>query len=163
MTIICEGCNKEFDCSTKKYNYNRKAGFRIFCSRECSNNYRKILAGTLKICAHCGKQIFKYNKEISKSKTGNVYCSRSCSAANNNKLFKKWKNHPSYRNGASRYRQLKLDSVESPKCERCGFDNIIALEVHHKDRNRENNDLSNLEVLCCNCHTLEHRKIENVV
>lgn len=44
-------------------------------------------------------------------------------------------------------------------CERCSYnENIQILGVHHKDRNRKNNDLSNLEVLCPNCHSLEHMK-----
>jgi len=45
------------------------------------------------------------------------------------------------------------------KCERCNYDNhIAAIVVHHKDRNRSNNDISNLEVLCANCHAIEHYK-----
>jgi 5-methylcytosine-specific restriction endonuclease McrA len=45
------------------------------------------------------------------------------------------------------------------KCERCGYDKEPQiLGVHHKDRNRNNNGLSNLEVLCPMCHSLEHRK-----
>ena len=28
----------------------------------------------------------------------------------------------------------------------------IPLELHHKDGNHYNNDLSNLEILCPNCH-----------
>ena len=43
-------------------------------------------------------------------------------------------------------------------CERCKNetwqDNLIPLEVHHKDHDRTNNELSNLELLCCNCHAL---------
>jgi 5-methylcytosine-specific restriction endonuclease McrA len=43
------------------------------------------------------------------------------------------------------------------KCERCGYDDKPGiLQVHHKDRDRENNALSNLEVLCPNCHAEEH-------
>lgn len=30
------------------------------------------------------------------------------------------------------------------------------LEVHHKDRNKRNNSIENLEVLCVNCHDKEH-------
>ena len=30
----------------------------------------------------------------------------------------------------------------------------IPLELHHKDGNRYNNDLENLEILCPNCHSL---------
>ena len=43
-------------------------------------------------------------------------------------------------------------------CERCGleqwFDEPIPLEVHHKDGDRLNNELDNLQLLCPNCHSL---------
>ena|SRR3990167_71992 len=32
------------------------------------------------------------------------------------------------------------------------------LDVHHKDKNHENNDPANLETLCKNCHALAHKK-----
>ena len=42
------------------------------------------------------------------------------------------------------------------KCEKCGntewFGQPIALEVHHIDENRQNNDIHNLIILCPNCH-----------
>jgi hypothetical protein len=42
-------------------------------------------------------------------------------------------------------------------CERCGYSEEVGiLVIHHKDRNRDNNDLGNLAVLCPNCHALEH-------
>lgn len=44
-------------------------------------------------------------------------------------------------------------------CNRCGYNKEPKiLGVHHKDRDRNNNDLINLEVLCPNCHSLEHMK-----
>ena len=44
-------------------------------------------------------------------------------------------------------------------CERCGYDDEPRiLGVHHKDRNPKNNTLENIEVLCPNCHSLEHMK-----
>lgn len=43
------------------------------------------------------------------------------------------------------------------KCERCNYDDHPAgIEIHHKDRNRENNSIENLEVLCAICHRIEH-------
>jgi predicted HNH restriction endonuclease len=48
-------------------------------------------------------------------------------------------------------------AVKPKKCERCGYDtNPAAIIVHHKDRNRSNDAITNLEVLCCNCHAIEH-------
>jgi len=44
------------------------------------------------------------------------------------------------------------------KCEYCKneswMDNPITLEIHHLDGNRTNNELTNLQLLCCNCHAL---------
>src|SRR6266436_3613409 len=43
------------------------------------------------------------------------------------------------------------------KCERCSFeDHTEELPRHHKDRDRTNNDPSNLEILCKTCHGIEH-------
>jgi 5-methylcytosine-specific restriction endonuclease McrA len=44
--------------------------------------------------------------------------------------------------------------VKGAKCNRCGSKKYLL--VHHKDRDRENNDDSNLEVLCKACHQKEH-------
>lgn len=44
------------------------------------------------------------------------------------------------------------------KCENCGLESWldvpIPLEIHHIDGNHTNNELDNLQVLCCNCHAL---------
>lgn len=54
------------------------------------------------------------------------------------------------------YRKLAIRN-KSTVCERCNYDeNIAAIVVHHKDRDRSNNSLENLEVLCANCHAIEH-------
>ena len=57
--------------------------------------------------------------------------------------------HTSYKNGSGIYiRQIK------ESCERC--DSKRKLVVHHKDRDRKNNEPSNLETLCRRCHHFEH-------
>jgi Zn finger protein HypA/HybF involved in hydrogenase expression len=54
--------------------------------------------------------------------------------------------------------KLKLieDKIKEHKCERClistWFEQLIPLELHHKDGNHYNNELINLELLCPNCH-----------
>lgn len=52
--------------------------------------------------------------------------------------------------------RLIEDGVKEYKCECCGNimwnDKPIPLELHHKDGNHFNNELSNLEILCPNCH-----------
>lgn len=43
-------------------------------------------------------------------------------------------------------------------CENCGLsqwmNEVIAVEVHHEDGDRTNNTLTNLSLLCPNCHSL---------
>ena len=34
----------------------------------------------------------------------------------------------------------------------------LVLELHHIDNNHNNNELSNLEVLCPNCHAMKTRE-----
>lgn len=43
------------------------------------------------------------------------------------------------------------------QCARCGFIPIhpCQMDIHHKDYDRTNDDPSNFEVLCANCHRLE--------
>lgn len=55
-----------------------------------------------------------------------------------------------------RFQKLRLIEVRGPRCERCGFAKLEILHVHHKDRNREHNELDNLELICPNCHAEEH-------
>jgi len=52
------------------------------------------------------------------------------------------------------------------KCQRCGFSDIRALEIHHTKEGKSKNDYKEMkliiegkiqyEVLCANCHTIEH-------
>lgn len=50
-----------------------------------------------------------------------------------------------------RYRKFLKD-----KCERCGFipEHRKQMDIHHKDKNHSNNEESNLQTLCANCHRL---------
>ncbi|MEG1726259.1 MAG: HNH endonuclease, partial [Anaerovoracaceae bacterium] len=58
------------------------------------------------------------------------------------------------------YRSIAFANKEH-KCEICGEKNYGVLEVHHKDMNRDNNNISNLMIVCSKCHHLEiHKTIE---
>lgn len=46
------------------------------------------------------------------------------------------------------------------ECNRCNSDGPY--EVHHKDRDNRNHDADNLEVLCLECHRIEHKSEFNV-
>jgi len=47
------------------------------------------------------------------------------------------------------YRQIILNLLGG-KCDTCG--SIERLEIHHRDGNRENNDVLNIQLLCYSCH-----------
>lgn len=64
--------------------------------------------------------------------------------------------NPTFKTGISTYRRRTL-RARGTKCERCG---VAAygrnIHVHHKDRDRKNNEPDNLEVVCWDCHKKEH-------
>lgn len=62
------------------------------------------------------------------------------------------KNHQ-YKTGVGTYSQRAFEYY-GRKCNRCN--STKNLLVHHKDEDRENNDLENLEVLCKGCHQKHH-------
>jgi hypothetical protein len=71
---------------------------------------------------------------------------------NKDKQLKDWSEY-------TRIRSLKkhLIKLKGNICEICHnkswLDNPIKLEIHHKDNNRTNNQLNNLQLLCPNCHS----------
>lgn len=52
--------------------------------------------------------------------------------------------------------KIRLLKARGKICEKCGYDKYEILQIHHKDKNRSNNNLDNLELICPNCHFEEH-------
>lgn len=103
-------------------------------------NGRPLVPKITKTCPVCSSQF----KTEPRNDSEQVTCSRSCS----NTYFRT-------KEGASTYRERALRHY-GEKCASCGFTNLLALEVHHIDKNRDNNSLDNLVVLCANCHRITH-------
>lgn len=136
----CLVCGKEFEhigvrCKSAKY-----------CSRNCYYKAQRC-KGSIKFnCLHCGKEFNGSPSHVGKRK----YCSKRCTGKSYHETFK-----PSF----STVRKAMIRRNMIAHCNRCGYNgDTRILGVHHKDRNRNNNDVSNLEVLCPNCHSLEHVK-----
>lgn len=111
---------------------------------DISHFYNTKFKMITKNCPVCDKE-FKTKNDKRESTT----CSHACS----NTYFRSGKNHGNYKDGSSHYRR----KVDIQLCNRCGYkEHPSILQVHHRDRDRLNNTLENLEVLCPNCHTLEH-------
>lgn len=147
VEVVCEQCSKEF-LKQERFVKKRK---HHFCCSECSSLFSRKRVDV--ICAVCykKKELSQSKYDVCKSKT--FFCSRKCqnigqSANSDVDYLCNWKD------GASSYRTRALDKY-GKKCNECGYDeHEIALDVHHIDRNRDNNEIENLVVLCSRCHRL---------
>lgn len=101
-----------------------------------------------KWCETCGREI-KHEKHLRRCSKNYYEKYRHLKGYN-----QKGVNNNAYKTGVGIYHRKKLSSMEKIQCERCG--SLNHLVVHHKDRDRYNNSLDNLELLCKSCHSIEH-------
>jgi len=74
------------------------------------------------------------------------------------KISKLGEKNPNWKNGTgSFYRRIAYETF-GYKCNRCEITDKRLLLVHHKNCDRQNNVIENLEILCRNCHWIEHHK-----
>jgi hypothetical protein len=134
----CAVCSKEFTHISSRCNKAK------YCSRKCFYKSRIGKGLTQYSCRHCDK---KFNAPKS---TNRKYCSKKCINKEQKKSF-----NPKF----TTVRKQMLARGMINKCQKCGYDEVKEiLGVHHKDKNRNNNKLENLMVLCPNCHSIEHHK-----
>lgn len=134
----CLICGKHFEHISSRCNKAK------YCSRRCYHRSQIGKGLTEYTCEHCGK---KFNDSFSHPRK---YCSIECVKK---KYHTIWKPGFSYIRKAMKRRGM----IES--CELCGYKEFPQiLGIHHKDENRKNNELSNLQVLCPNCHSIQHMK-----
>jgi hypothetical protein len=140
VTLPCARCGRNFTViGSKKH--------RIYCSRDCSNPPRPPTAE--RPCGWCGKMFTPRSHHEQRC------CSTSCSR----NAFNADKRKANQNAGLfADYREAKSALLwNMAACQECGWKAEPAiLELHHIDRNRRNNHLSNLKLLCPNCHTLGH-------
>ncbi len=159
-TKNCLHCNDTFVAPQKELN----RGFGKFCSRKCSGAYKHSLPNTAPVteltCAYCHNTFARLTRNLRSSRSGLHFCNRKCKElgqsleGGNIKAIQP--SHFGLAQGLHSYRDKALKELPN-KCNRCGYDKYVGiLKVHHKDRNRTHNTISNLELLCPNCHDLEH-------
>jgi hypothetical protein len=94
LTFECEQCGSDFKRQKrflKSYLKLKELGGKLtlgsirFCSKSCEN-LKKISESSVKSkCKNCEIDIITKKHLVNKSKSGNSFCSRSCSASYNNK------------------------------------------------------------------------------
>lgn len=155
MILKCKICAGEF----KAKPFTVKMGWGKFCSRACHHKAMQI--GQNFSCFKCEKLVYRSEARIQHSKSGKYFCSKTCQTKWRNEYFSGDK-HRNWVWGESTYRKLMINKSELLVCKRCSRNDMRVLAVHHIDRNRQNNDISNLMWLCRNCHFLiHHDKVED--
>lgn len=153
-SFICPQCNKPASKRTQHYNENLKKGHKSYCSQKCARIGTQN--GKMIECATCQKLIYRTKEQQSSSKSGKVFCTKSCATVFNNTL-KIEEKHGQYTYGISTYRKRALEHYGCVcTVPGCGYDTKAILEVHHRDHNRANNLIENLDVLCPTHHNEYH-------
>ncbi len=147
---VCEVCKQTF--------YAPKHRSRKHCSQACfgiSQRNRVALD-----CRQCGKPFHRAVNKLEGSVHQVFFCSRKCKDEAQGVDGKCPEIRPEhYGAGTWKYRSRALKKYGAV-CNCCGYSEIEAmLDVHHKDEDRGNPDIENLEVLCVWCHALKTRGV----
>lgn len=161
LDVICLNCGKKFQIAKSRYN-GKFIKFKC-CSDDCYKKYReniklKWIEKHTHTCSNCGLTFVggRYGK------TNLKFCSQDCS-----KEFMKGEKSPFYNNGTSingaGYRLIKIG-------EKYIYEHRIVMEeflnrklksyeiVHHKDENKLNNCIENLQLMT----KKEHDRLHNL-
>ncbi len=143
----CATCSADF--------YAPKHAGKRYCSQKCFRvSTRKQIE---RVCDLCGTLFARRPSSLACSRSGLVFCTRKCKdEAQRMGRYKAVLFPKHHKDGSCSYRKIAFRHYAA-KCNRCGFDAFVGiLRVHHRDRNRKNNHPDNLEILCPNCHEIDH-------
>lgn len=149
VCVECAGCKTIFPRAKR---FARRRAIH-YCSKACYAIGRT--KSTSHICPICSKP-FVAKSTRKKAKSGLLFCSRPCKDAAQSHKFRLLKCGLTIHGNAVDYRAMAF-AAHGKACKWCGDTLEPILDAHHIDHNRQNNDPTNLMVLCCGCHALETR------
>lgn len=147
--VSCLECQKNFYAKPRHI----QKGWGKFCSKKCKNLSQKT--GKTVSCFSCNQHIYRNLKDLRSSSSDKYFCSKACQTIWRNAQYV-GNRHGSSKGGESSYKQIWQRAKVAPLCAKCKTRYMRILAIHHKDRNRKNNKVSNLVWLCHNCYFLVH-------
>lgn len=151
----CKNCSILFDALQADLNRGRAQFCSISCSSRFAGEQRRAERVNNAVCAFCDVEFYRAPSKLKNSKSGLSFCGRECKERAQSDIS--FGISPAHYGGKkSVYRSLALKHY-GPSCKVCGYDNASVVQVHHRDKDRENNELENLVVLCPTCHVEVHK------
>ena len=150
--ILCKYCNVDLIESLKPGQKLPSLKHRSFCNNSCSASYcngRREIRGRA-----CCRAVCEYCQLPCKNKYCNIDCQK---AARYQKKLQVWRETGFIPPNTLRKYLFKLNNNS---CSQCGWNLVNSvtgkciLEIDHIDGNCENNEESNVRLLCPNCHSL---------
>lgn len=142
-------CSRSFSTSSKREEINEKVS-KSLIGRECPKDFE---------CDGCGKR-FGSRTSRSSHKSNCDKNDAKLEREKYNQIRLEEKLLASFEDLSALLKREKIFREQSGKCNRCGLEEWlgekITLELEHRDGATNNNDRSNLELLCPNCHSLTH-------
>ena len=147
--MTCQYCGKKF--SVYHCDLHRQGGPAKFCSSECYHKSTRT-PPVIRKCMECGKEF-----EANKSHKDRKYCSVQCACLHRRK------SPSNVTVGKDGYKYVWMSDGSGVKEHRFVMEKHLGRplrkdeHVHHKDFNRQNNDISNLVILTPSEHSRLHR------
>ena len=140
---ICPKCGKEHDLKG------------VYCSRSCANSRSWSNSQKAKLALKAKHQYESMTEEQKQEIKDKVSKTQKARVNERQYVFLMESDFSELAIGSKRVRVIL---EQDNKCNRCGISEWIGepitFELEHKDGNRENNERTNLEALCPNCHSL---------
>lgn len=160
----CDSCRREISIAKLKL-ANKNKHLAVGKEKACENCGKTFLTKgpASKYCESCGPIIHKRKFKESHDKYRRRKGVKVGVGSGNNQGY--GETHHSFKDGIALYQRIVKDNKE-PFCERChisiNYSDSYSWCCHHRDHNRQNNNLSNLELLCKRCHQIEHNCQNNL-
>lgn len=166
VSVECARCSISFESDLRRVNEYKKKGWNHYCSDECHG--LKKARQIERPCGTCGVLVSRDESQFKKSKSGHLFCNKSCSIKYNNRVLRSGVNNPWHQktvrraaygeeisNSSSHYRTIAF-AHHDKECVVCGEDKIVA--CHHMNGEHDDNRPENLVVLCPTHHGYWHSK-----